>query len=74
MQPESIRLMTAYGEVYRMAPAVEMSETPGLWDDPILTVRGSSSKPNGNRSQRRRQERNRKPRGETARWQNLRSA
>jgi len=42
MQPETIRRMTAYGEVYRMAPPVEFSETAGHWEDPILTVRGSS--------------------------------
>src|SRR5262249_9515346 len=42
LQPETIRRMTAYGEVYRMAPPVEFTATPGYWDDPILTVRGSS--------------------------------
>ena len=42
LQPETIRRMTAYGEVYRMAPPVEFTETPGHWDDPLLTVRGSS--------------------------------
>jgi hypothetical protein len=40
-QPETMTRQTPYGEVYRLAPPVEFSETPGHWEDPILTVRGS---------------------------------
>jgi crotonobetainyl-CoA:carnitine CoA-transferase CaiB-like acyl-CoA transferase len=52
LPPDTITRQTGYGEVYRLAPPVQFSETPGAWDDPILTVRGSSkpewvSKPNG---------------------------
>lgn len=39
--PDSIVRQTPYGEVVRLAPAVLFSETPGGWNDPILTVRGS---------------------------------
>jgi crotonobetainyl-CoA:carnitine CoA-transferase CaiB-like acyl-CoA transferase len=41
-EPETVTRMTPYGEVLRLAPPVDFSETPGHWDDPILTVRGSS--------------------------------
>ena len=41
LPPETITRQTPYGEVYRLAPPVDFSETPGYWDDPILTVRGS---------------------------------
>jgi CoA transferase family III len=41
LQPDTITRQTPYGEVYRLAPPVQFSETPGVWDDPILTVRGS---------------------------------
>jgi hypothetical protein len=41
LQPETMTRQTPYGEVYRLAPPVDFSETPGYWDDPILTVRGS---------------------------------
>ena len=40
-EPETITRQTPYGEVFRLAPPVEFSETPGHWEDPILTVRGS---------------------------------
>jgi crotonobetainyl-CoA:carnitine CoA-transferase CaiB-like acyl-CoA transferase len=42
LPPETITRQTPYGEVYRLAPPVQFSETPGYWEDPILTVRGSS--------------------------------
>jgi crotonobetainyl-CoA:carnitine CoA-transferase CaiB-like acyl-CoA transferase len=41
LQPETMTRQTPYGEVYRLAPPVHFSETPGYWEDPILTVRGS---------------------------------
>jgi crotonobetainyl-CoA:carnitine CoA-transferase CaiB-like acyl-CoA transferase len=42
LKPPTITRDTVYGELYRMAPPVEFTETPGYWDDPLLTVRGSS--------------------------------
>ena len=42
LPPETITRQTPYGEVYRLAPPVQFSETPGYWEDPILAVRGSS--------------------------------
>lgn len=42
LPPETITRQTPYGELYRLAPPVQFSETPGYWQDPILTVRGSS--------------------------------
>src|SRR5258705_7876305 len=41
LQPDTMTRETPYGEVYRLAPMVQFSETHGDWDDPILTVRGS---------------------------------
>jgi hypothetical protein len=41
LQPDAITRQTPYGELYRLAPPVQFSETPGAWDDPLLTVRGS---------------------------------
>jgi crotonobetainyl-CoA:carnitine CoA-transferase CaiB-like acyl-CoA transferase len=41
LPPETMTRMTPYGEVFRLAPPVDFSETPGHWEDPILTVRGS---------------------------------
>jgi hypothetical protein len=32
----------AYGELVRLAPPVQFSETKGYWEDPVLTVRGAS--------------------------------
>jgi hypothetical protein len=51
LPPDTITRQTPYGELYRLAPPVQFSETPAAWDDPILTVRGSCkpewlSKPN----------------------------
>lgn len=42
LTPDTITRQTPYGELYRLAPPVQFSETPGNWVDPILTVRGSS--------------------------------
>jgi hypothetical protein len=39
--PDAITRQTPYGEVFRLAPAVQFSDTSGGWNDPILTVRGS---------------------------------
>jgi crotonobetainyl-CoA:carnitine CoA-transferase CaiB-like acyl-CoA transferase len=41
LAPDTIVRETPYGEVVRLAPAVQFSETLGEWNDPILTVRGS---------------------------------
>lgn len=41
LQPETVTRQTPYGELYRLAPSVKFSLTPGNWEDPILTVRGS---------------------------------
>ena len=40
--PDTITRQTPYGELYRLAPPVQFSETPGAWEDPMLAVRGSS--------------------------------
>ena len=42
LPPDTITRQTGYGELYRLAPAAQFSETPGHWEDPILNVRGSS--------------------------------
>jgi crotonobetainyl-CoA:carnitine CoA-transferase CaiB-like acyl-CoA transferase len=41
LAPDTIVRQTPYGELVRLAPAVTFSETPGAWNDPVLTVRGS---------------------------------
>jgi len=41
LAPDAITRQTPYGEVLRLAPTVQFSETAGSWNDPILTVRGS---------------------------------
>jgi crotonobetainyl-CoA:carnitine CoA-transferase CaiB-like acyl-CoA transferase len=43
LDPDAIIRDTPLGQVRRLAPAVTYSETPGLWDDPILVPMGSSS-------------------------------
>src|SRR5215469_16811296 len=42
LAPDTITRQTPYGELYRLAPPVQFSATPGYWEDPILVVRGSS--------------------------------
>jgi len=42
LAPDTITRQTPYGELYRLAPPVQFSATPGHWEDPILVVRGSS--------------------------------
>ncbi len=39
--PRTIRFKSPYGEVHRLAPMVKLSRTPGRWQQPLLTVRGS---------------------------------
>jgi crotonobetainyl-CoA:carnitine CoA-transferase CaiB-like acyl-CoA transferase len=39
--PETITFASPYGEVHRLAPMAKLSKTPGRWQDPLLTVRGS---------------------------------
>ena len=42
LTPDTITCQTGYGELYRLAPAAQFSETPGRWEDPILAVRGAN--------------------------------
>jgi len=42
LAPDSITAQTPYGELVRLAPPVQFSETKPYWRDPVLTVRGSS--------------------------------
>jgi crotonobetainyl-CoA:carnitine CoA-transferase CaiB-like acyl-CoA transferase len=39
--PETITFDSPYGEVHRLAPMAKLSRTPGQWQEPLLTVRGS---------------------------------
>ena len=41
LAPETITRPTPYGELHRLAPPVQFSETPGDWKDVVLSVRGS---------------------------------
>ena len=41
LPPDTMTRQTPYGELYRLAPPVQFSQTPSHWEDPILTVRGS---------------------------------
>ena len=41
LAPDTITRQTPFGELYRLAPPVQFSATPGDWEDPILMVRGS---------------------------------
>jgi hypothetical protein len=49
LNPDTITANTPYGELVRLAPPVEFSETNGLREDPTVTVRGSC-KPEWKRS------------------------
>ena len=40
--PESVRGMTPYGELIRLAPMAKLSKTPSRWREPLLVVRGSN--------------------------------
>jgi crotonobetainyl-CoA:carnitine CoA-transferase CaiB-like acyl-CoA transferase len=42
LAPDTITAQTPYGELVRLAPPVEFSETKPYWEDPVLVVRGSS--------------------------------
>jgi crotonobetainyl-CoA:carnitine CoA-transferase CaiB-like acyl-CoA transferase len=42
LAPDTITAQTPYGELVRLAPPVEFSETKPRWRDPVLVVRGSS--------------------------------
>ena len=42
LAPDTITAQTPYGELVRLAPPVEFSETKPYWQDPVLVVRGSS--------------------------------
>lgn len=42
IEPRTVRAMTPYGEVRRLAPQVQFSRTPGRWREPLVDVRGSS--------------------------------
>ncbi len=39
--PEVFRFESPYGTVERLAPMVKLSRTPGRWQEPLLSVRGS---------------------------------
>ncbi len=39
--PETVSFDSPYGEVVRLAPLAKLSKTPGRWQEPLLTVRGS---------------------------------
>jgi hypothetical protein len=41
IEPETIRFNSGYGAVHRLAPMVKLSKSPGKWQEPLLTVRGS---------------------------------
>ena len=41
IDPETATFDSPYGEVRRLAPMVKLSSTPGKWQEPLLTVRGS---------------------------------
>jgi crotonobetainyl-CoA:carnitine CoA-transferase CaiB-like acyl-CoA transferase len=40
--PRTIRRMTPYGEITRLAPLGILSRTPSRWNDPIVHVRGAA--------------------------------
>src|ERR1700758_5090084 len=42
LAPDTITAQTPYGELVRLAPPVQFSETRPYWEDPVLVVRGSS--------------------------------
>ena len=42
LAPDTITAQTPYGELVRLAPPVQFSETKPHWQDPVLVVRGSS--------------------------------
>jgi crotonobetainyl-CoA:carnitine CoA-transferase CaiB-like acyl-CoA transferase len=42
LAPDTITAQTPYGELVRLAPPVQFSETKPYWRDPVLVVRGSS--------------------------------
>ncbi|PZQ47549.1 MAG: carnitine dehydratase [Rhodovulum sulfidophilum] len=39
--PETIAFDSPYGRVSRLAPMAKLAKTPGKWQEPLLTVRGS---------------------------------
>jgi crotonobetainyl-CoA:carnitine CoA-transferase CaiB-like acyl-CoA transferase len=41
IEPETITFASPYGEVHRLAPLAKLPKTPGHWQEPLLTVRGS---------------------------------
>jgi hypothetical protein len=41
IDPRTVTFGSGYGTVHRLAPLVQLSKTPGRWQDPQLTVRGS---------------------------------
>src|SRR5262245_47694130 len=42
LAPDTVTAQTPYGELFRLAPPVQFSETKPYWRDPLLVVRGSS--------------------------------
>lgn len=41
IEPRTVEFDSGYGHVHRLAPMAQLSKTPGKWQDPQLTVRGS---------------------------------
>ena len=41
ISPETIKGLTPYGEVHRLAPQVKLSKTPSRWRSPLIVARGS---------------------------------
>lgn len=41
IEPATIEFASGYGKVHRLAPMAKLSRTPGRWQEPLLTVRGS---------------------------------
>jgi hypothetical protein len=39
--PKVFRFQSPYGKVERLAPMVQLSKTPGAWQMPLQSVRGS---------------------------------
>ena len=41
--PDIFRFKSPYGQIERLAPMAKLSRTPGQWQEPLLTVRGSEA-------------------------------
>ena len=43
IEPRTVTFASPYGEVYRLAPMVQLARTPGRWREPLLPFRTSAS-------------------------------